>query len=517
MNRIQYITGLLLVLFAMPFVTEAQTAKWLIKPKYNAITDFGNGMYKVKAGRYYGIIDSEGKTIVATSADSITTMTEEHALILQYDDEKYRLTGILNEDKTVLPINENWFVHDYPFFSEGKLPVYNEKGLYGFIDPDGHVVIKFEYGTVRPFSEGWASVSKGKSLIGKGVSFLKKTVNKNSKDKVFYIDDQERVMNLHADIGDIYTGTSFKNGEALVIRSDNKHCIINTSGLLVRIDNNVAMVFDEKYALKSPDDEVPDKKTISMSFDGPSTFAQNDLYGYKVGNKIILPAQFKEAEPFSKGLALVAVGKNWGVLQLVNDNFDCAPVESSIASSENDSESIDYEVSVPTVWRDEELVLTCTNPDGTEINCQRPGDANAKRTFSFILKKGERQLSLRGNDLTVWDSSMKTVVDKKQQGQYVSISIAQNSSKANAKDNAPVSVEVKNTGKETLDFTVTITGDGLKSITKNLSLKGNQSEKISTFFLSVTQEGSRMINVATSLTENTVSKRIKVIPFFVSY
>ena len=90
----------LLVLFAMPFVTEAQTAKWLIKPKYNAITDFGNGMYKVKAGRYYGIIDSEGKTIVATSADSITTMTEEHALILQYDDEKYRLTGILNEDKT---------------------------------------------------------------------------------------------------------------------------------------------------------------------------------------------------------------------------------------------------------------------------------------------------------------------------------------------------------------------------------------------------------------------------------
>lgn len=517
MNKIA-VYFLLFICGLIPFALEAQTAKWVIKPQYTSVAAYGDGMYKVKSGRSIGILDQEGNIIVPVSADSITPLIEGCALVLQYEEGKSRLKGILHSDRKMVPIFEEWYVDDFSFFSEGKLPVYIKNGKYGYIGPNGKLILDFDYGFVHPFSEGWAAVSKGKGLLGKGVGFVKKNVAKSNKEKIFYIDEQGRVMSLQSDIGDIYTGTSFKNGEALVITKDNRYCFINTSGQLIRIDNNVVLMFDEKYALTATN-EVKENIVSAMVYDGPTTFVENGIYGYKQGSKVILPAQFNEVSPFSKGYAIAAKENRYGVLKLLQGDFLCRSTAGTLKTADAGMESVDYVVSVPNDWKDGSLELSCINADGTKVSSSHPGDVNNSRVFSFILPKGKPTLSLDGGSLIVWESGMEASEPESNlvKEDDLSISISSTTVKANVKDNAPIAITFTNNTSETIELTVMVTGDRLKSVTKKLSLAGGQTEKISTYFTKVSEEEYRTVTVSTSMTENKVSKRIKLLPFFVKY
>ena len=515
-KRVIYL--LLSICGLIPFALDAQTAKWVIKPQYTSVTAYGDGMYKVKLGRSVGVLDMEGKAIVPVFADSITPLIEECALVLQYEEGKSRLKGILHGNRKMVSVTEEWFVDDFAFFSEGKLPVYIKNGKYGYIGPNGKLILDFDYGFVHPFSEGWAAVSKGKSILGKGIGLIKKNIAKSNKEKVFYIDEQGRMMTLQSDIGDIYTGTSFKNGEALVITKDNRYCIINTSGQLLRIDNNVILMFDEKYAL-AVSNEVKENIVPVMAYDGPTTFVENSLYGYKQGNKVILPAQFQTASPFSKGYAIVAKENKYGVLKLLKGDFQCRSTSGTLKTADAGMESVDYVISVPDDWKDGSLELTCINGDKTKTCSTQPGNASNTRIFSFILPKGKPLLSLDGENLVVWESGMAATEPENNlvKEDELSILISPASVKANVKDNAPIAVTLTNNTSEAIELTVKITGDRLKSVTKKLSLAGGQTEKLSTYFTKVSEEESRTVSVSTSLTENKVSKRIRLLPFFVKY
>lgn len=516
MNKIR----ICLLLFICGFISSlnAQTARWLIQPQYTSISVYGDGMYKVKSGRYAGILGQEGNSLVSVYADSITPLVEGCALVLQFEEDRYCLKGILHADQKIIPVTEEWYVEDYPFFSEGKLPVYTKNGKYGYINPNGIPVTGFDYSSIHPFSEGWAAVSKGKGLVGKGIGLIKKNLVKKSKDKVFYINEQGQVMSLMSDIGDIYFGTSFKDGEALVITKDNKYCFINTSGQLVRIDNNIAMMFDEKFALQKDKMESKDNVISEAVYDGPTTFVENDIYGYMQGGKVILPAQFSEASPFSKGYAIVAKDKKYGVLKLIQGDFYCRAAAGTLKSTDTGVESVDYIVSVPEGWKDGALELLCVNADGKKVSSTQPGNTDTNRIFSFLLSKEKYDLSLQGENLLVWKSGMgESDTVKHVAEDDLTISISPASVKANVKDNAPVAVTLTNNTSNVMELTVKVTGDRLKSITKTISIEGKQTEKISTYFMKVSTEEYRTITVSTSLTENNVSKRIKLLPFFVKY
>lgn len=60
-------------------------------------------------------------------ADSITNMVEDCSLVLRFVDGKNKLVSILHKDKTTSQISEDWYVGNYTFFSEGKLPVCNKR------------------------------------------------------------------------------------------------------------------------------------------------------------------------------------------------------------------------------------------------------------------------------------------------------------------------------------------------------------------------------------------------------
>ncbi|WP_455995833.1 WG repeat-containing protein [Phocaeicola barnesiae] len=509
MNK--YIVSLFVVwVLLLPLGLQAQTAKWVIAPKYSSIVFYGKGLYKVKTGRHVGILDDKGNVIVPVNADSITAMTEACALVLQYEEEKYRLKGILHEDHRFVVISDEWYVGDFPFFSEGKLPVYNKSGKYGYVGTNGALLIDFEYGNVHPFSEGWAAVSQGKNLLS--------LIKKKSKQKVFYIDGQGRTMTIQSDIGDIYSGTTFKNGEALVITKDNRYCFINTSGQLTRIDNNVMLAFDERYALQTEAEAPQEKPSQTVFYDGPTTFSENDLYGYKQAGKIMLPPQFDEATPFFQGFAIASVNGEYGLLKLVDGNFSCVTATGSLKTSEKGMRSVDYVVSVPKEWENSALELTCVTDGKDKTSSLQPGTAGPKRTFSFIIPQGNQELSLSGEGLTVWNTSMGTLGNTYGElSEDISISIHPSTVKANARDNAPVTVILKNNTAAALEFTVTVTGKQLKTVNRKVKLASGQSQKISTYFMKVKKADSRTVSVATSLSSNTVSKRIQLVPFFVKY
>lgn len=511
MNSFRLYSLLVTVLVSFVSTVCAQTVKWVIEPEYIHITSFDDGIYKVKKGSKVGLIDENGSVIVPVTADSITNPVEGYSLILGFGEEKYRLNGVLGKDKKVIPITNAYYIDQYPFFSEGKLPVCDVKGKYGFMNTSGRLILDLEYATVYPFSEGLAAVSK-KNLIGNVTALVKK-----SKGNLMYIDENGRPLTLQAEIRNIYSGTTFKNGEALVISKDEKQYIINTSGNIVRKDNNIALIFDEKYCLVSDNSkkEIPAAETVT--YDGPTTFADNDLYGYRQDNAIILPAQFSEAVPFSKGYAIAGKDGKKGVLKLLKGSFSINQAKGSLAASDAQKEAVDYIVDIPEDWKKESLKLYYLDKEeDNNMSASLPGDGAEKRTFSFLLPTDRKdgQVMLEGKNLILWKNKIED--EKSLAAAAIEITVTPETIKANAKDNAFVSVRLNNHSEKSYEVSVKISGDRMKTVEKALRLQAGSVERISVGFNQVKKKEKRTVTIETSFADK-ISKEIWVIPFFTEY
>lgn len=501
------------VLLGWSFALGAQTAKWIIKPMYTSITPYCDGVYKVKKGYKAGLIGEDGAALVPATADSITNLSEGYGLILSFEGGKYKLNGIFGENKTVIPVTDDYYVDQYPFFSEGKLPVCNQKGKYGYINNNGRLVLDFEYSTVHPFSEGWAAVSK-KNLIGNVTSLIKKSGG-GGGGKIIYINEEGKPLVLQAEIGDIYSGTTFKNGEALVTNKENKQYIINPVGAIVRIDNNIPLIFDEKYCLVSEADKNKATEAAPVKYDGPTVYTENDLYGYRQGTTIILPAQFSEAMPFSNGYAIAGKDGKKGMLKLVNGTFSGKQAKGSLPSSDPQTEAIDYIVSVPAEWRSETLKLTFVDAAKKDnIASSLPGDGAETRTFSFLLPKGKAsgEIVLEDENLVLWETGMKGAASAAIPVKITVPAVA----KANEKDNAFITVRLENKNPEAIETTVKISGDRISPVEKKITLHPNSSQSVSTYFYKVTKEENRSIVVETSVADK-ITKAVKVKQFFTEF
>ena len=66
------------------------------------------------------------------------------------------------EGNEILPLSERMYINPNPadgcFFSEGKHPVMNDEGKWGYIDSFGQIVSECKWNQVRPFSNGLARV-----------------------------------------------------------------------------------------------------------------------------------------------------------------------------------------------------------------------------------------------------------------------------------------------------------------------------------------------------------------------
>ena len=501
MMRLRYLFYAAL-LCVLPYVAYAESARWAIRPQYTSIVNFGEDFFKVKSGGKTGILDKDGNTVVSVSADSITDPVEGYSLVLNLEKDMFKLVGILDSYGSFKKIDKDWYVGDFPFFSESKLPVCNKSGKYGFIDTSGKLVIKFSYGSVHPFCEGYAAVSKGKSLLEEGFGSVVKLFGSKKKDKVFYINNLGIPLDLQSDIGDVYLATSFRNGKALVINMNEKRCVIDTSGRLVSLeDSGKPLVFDDKYVLtdkKGANGRVV--KSAALVANGPVPYMSGGLYGYKYNGRVVLPAQFVSADSFHNGSAIVRTVVGVGVLRLTMGNFQCVRNAGTDKAPDSSMESVNYVVYVPEEWKSGVFEMQCKGSNGMEYKSAGT-NKDGYLHFPFILPKGMNKCDLvdtQGN-LVLWrtpallDSSLK-------------ISVA--AGKTTKKGTAPVTVTLTNNGAERLKFNVTVYGEGIENAEALAELGSGQTKTVTTFASGINSSSARTVTV--SVNEETTTRQVYV-------
>lgn len=120
--------------------------------------------------------------------------------------------------------------------------------------------------------------------------------------------------------------TELPNGYVLTNNKGKKKgdilAIIDQNGSSIMTDEAVAEVitlFKNKKS-KTANGKLSNRKFES---DGPQTFTEKKLVGYKSGEKTVLPPQFISAQPFVGGYAIAQTETGFGILKLIPQSFTC--------------------------------------------------------------------------------------------------------------------------------------------------------------------------------------------------
>lgn len=413
--RIKKSLIVILMCLALPLVGQAQSAHWALTPTYQSMTRFAPRLFKVKTYVSTGILDVDDKWVVSPSLDSITYVTNGYALGLLRSKDKYRIIHVIRQNGTHEPVKEELYAGDFAYFSEDRCPVMNKKGKYGFMDPAGKLVVSCSYTAVTPFRNGVAFVTKAKGGF-------------SGKNAVSEIDANGKVN---------------KNGG------------------------------NSNFSIPAQEIATPYIATPDPAY---QRYNENKLYGYKIGNEILLPAQFEEAENISDDCAIVMVDHLYGVIKVNSATIDCSVSESG--------GKLKAEAEIPSVWDNKVATIIRTVNGASRKEFEMQG-TETQRTLNTSVsnESGKKVYDLACDKLILWRSSIKTDSPSKGGGGKASskggVSVSTSPSvKANAKGVCSVSIRVvNNTGS---------------SNTFNISLSTGQKSSIK---LAARKSGSVTVNV----------------------
>lgn len=198
---------------------NAKIVTWAIHPKYEELKRFNGDLFLFRQGGKWGIVKEGDIVVLPANYDFITSPSEGYALFASREGSKIRLEGTVCVDGKVTMIGGPYYLsisrhHDYTYFSDNKLVVYNPQGKFGYIDPDGNTVVKCRFDDALPFKEGWAPVLQG--------------------DFMRYINDRyeqnnSSVLRVDFHYGDMTDASCFSNGRAVIAYNDD-YALINKDG-----------------------------------------------------------------------------------------------------------------------------------------------------------------------------------------------------------------------------------------------------------------------------------------------
>lgn len=392
---------LVLAVLVPIFSSYAQTAKWCIKPEYSEITLFGEDMFKCvdRAGKVQ-LIDWNGKELLHNvDADAVTDFSEGYALVLKGK----KILGFFAEQSHQLTtVAGDYYISEYPFFSEGMLAVVDSKGKMGYLDERGNLAIQCKYVAARPFKQGWASVEK-------------------KEKEVWYIKLQgfieTRPDGYHS--GKITKGSSFnENGEAVVGNYSAKYGVIGTNMQLKRtIDYTRDLpVRSCDYAYSGNSKECEESTGYAWEEDMRiEVYSDNGSYGYRLKNendRIVLPAQFGEAKPFYSQHAIVKKDGKYGVLELLEGNVVANWLKESFrVYPDGKCNRLHFELEVPSSLESSKIELGLDEGNGTyKKNVPLAYDLEPD------FYRGANQYMIRGkavcDGLLLWEDSKKYEVNE---------------------------------------------------------------------------------------------------------
>lgn len=312
----------------------AQMVSWKIKPQYTSAEVWNENIIRVSDGTQYGLIRFDGTEILPCEYETIADYCEGYAVVLNSNE----LVAIIDsKGKATTFADKHYKVSkEYPYLSEGVLPVMNETGKWGYINHNGTPVIDFKYYSALPFSHGVASVRYPDSKRGGGGYFT-------------HIDSKGNIRHLNLShfksTDKIVFASSFSKTEkglpvALVLISDswsfrdlngNKVGGMSFKGIPSRLDkdmkinDNYELKFNDRWELLSYKDLKGNQElkfTSSHGLDNRVSPTSQYISSGINKNEIIyngtefLATTFDEVVPLNDSYALVKQTGKYGLMEV---------------------------------------------------------------------------------------------------------------------------------------------------------------------------------------------------------
>ncbi len=484
--------ALCLLILMTGFVASvcASTVKWLIAPKYDAISYFSETLFKCKIDGKSQLVDLKGQTLLPRAADSITDFSEGIALVLEKTNKHYKVVGFVKEsDHSYLSINGNYYAGMYSFFSEGLIALADANtDLFGYLNDKGEMLpqeaLHFNYPKARPFIKGWASVEQA-----------------NKNQTTIYINKQGKTMNLNAfHRGKVVLGSSFNaSGEALITYYGDDNAIIDTKGNIIRKYKRLEgttpvricdFAFDEngRGCVAKPIPPLNEKM---------SNFSENGVFGYVEDEKTMVPAQFTYAGPFfANGCAIAAIDNKYGVLSLVEGDFKTAL---DLDKKVKNNKGYVFTLHIPPAIA-QQAEIKFDNGDGI----LRP---ISLQDSTYKFSKKEKEFTIRAqitiDDLLLWD---ETIIRKPEELPFIIIGPSCDDTRANNNNLVKVKTIVKNNTENdvtvTCSFTANFDESTKNSFDKNSDLNPSTiiaAKKSEEFSVDIFVKKSEKVTVSVSI------------------
>lgn len=490
MRVLRSIAAALLVTVCAPVLT-AQTVRWALPPEYKSVDQISDHLYKIAMVKGVGVATQSGEIVIdPTTADSITDFSEGKALALKADGDKYQLVGIFGEDgKMVKPADDDFYVGDFPFFSEGMLPVCNSRGKYGFINANGDLVVDFKYSSVHPFCQGYASC---------GVAYL------IGGESIVYVDANGVEMKLDRSLGKVSLGTSFYQDKAVVRTKNGDYAVIGLNGQIVELNVNPTLHFDWKFRLS--DEKQEDGYQPSIVINGPSPYQDNGKYGYARNGRHVVTAQFSDARPFYDGYAVAALRPEaYGILQYIEGSIAC-DIERGDVQADKGKESVVFNVTLPEAFKNEDLNLRCYGKDH-DSQYFLAKDGSTRRSASFLVPSNPHTVEIVSGQLTLFQKTFEPLGPDAS----LQVSVSVTAKRANEKDQQSFAVVFTNSGKQSVSFTVEVTGSKLVCKKTTVTVPAGGKARVTGYFKDVVDDETRLVTVKYG--DETYSKSVKVTPW----
>lgn len=248
----------------------------------------------------------------------------------------------------------------------------------GIMSAEGAMVYNTTADSISNLSEGYAIALKKEKKRMRIVALIDEKGNATALEKELYADEDSH----------------FAGGQMLVKNKKNKFGFINNEGNLI-----VECQMSKKPEVNA---NVNESENISENF-GPMPFAELNKYGYKIGEKVILPPQFISAQSFYGDYAIAQTATGFGILKLVQQPFSCKMTKAEMVDGMEDTEFVS---SLP-ANKDAALRLVCVDSTGMKFESEGK-KSDDKATYNLSSFRERRTFTVVASDekgeLVLWNS-----------------------------------------------------------------------------------------------------------------
>lgn len=452
----------------------AISTEWLVAPQYDQMEMFTPNLYKIVSNGKTGLLARDGRVVLSPEYDLILDFYEGRAIFGNYTSDGTTIKGTIDEENKINHVIGTYYLlNDYPFFSEGFIPVIDESGRYGYLDENCRPAFKFGNDETRPFSEGFAAVGEGDDF-----HWLTTT-----GEKIF----------LTLPNGSYpYGGTNFYNGIAyLWDEYGEDFFILDASGDIRKTkprDLTVDYLYRVDTNLGSSINYIKPNNRYNQSWKPTQKNGKWSFIDSK-GN-LLSSYQYDEVDYFQGESARANVNGKWGLLHIVEDMstfFTKSDKKTHVFTNKKGSDCT-FQLSIPDKWNEENLIVSLKDPEtGESLDLsKRPNNVYA---FTYFPDKNKTSFSktfaidVIKDDVIIWQGEES--FDFAQAIKLLASLSVKN--KADSNNRCFVTATISNPSTIPVTTTVSLTGGGSNSQFNpqkvNITIPANSKRSVTSAFI----------------------------------